>query len=344
MKYDGFLLILMCFFFFTENLQAQKIQMLQQDTTCSIRGLSVVNDEVAWLSGSKGRVAFTVNGGKTWKWQQIKGFEQSDFRDIEAFSAKEAILMSSGTPALILKTTDAGESWKVVYRNDNKAYFLDAMDFADAKTGYVLGDPIDQHFLLLQTNDDGNSWKVMPNLPPAIPGEAAFAASGTCLRIIKERGNPVIVTGGSTARVLAGVKSKSLIKKWLIENLPVMQGQASRGAFSVAHEGNNMVIVGGDYQQNKKTDSTTCYYNAKSKSNHYETAGSIPSGYQSCVAYLDNAKFLSTGTSGSNITTNGGKTWKQIDTVSFNVCQKAKRGTLVLLAGDKGKIAKFIND
>ncbi|RYE17006.1 MAG: oxidoreductase, partial [Sphingobacteriaceae bacterium] len=263
---------------------------------------------------------------------------------IEAFSAKEAIMMSSGTPALILKTTDAGESWKVVYRNDDKAYFLDAMDFAGAKTGYVLGDPIGPNFLLLQTADHGNNWKVMPNLPPAIPGEAAFAASGTCLRIIKKRGNPVIVTGGSTARILLGVKSKELIKKWLVENLPITQGEASKGAFSVANSGNHMIIVGGDYQQNKKTDSTNCNYDAISKSNHYKIAGNIPSGFQSCIEYLDKDKFLSTGTSGTNISADGGETWKQIDAISFNVCRKAKHGKLVLLAGDKGKIAKFIND
>jgi photosystem II stability/assembly factor-like uncharacterized protein len=51
--------------------------------------------------------------------------------------------------------------------------------------------------------------------------------------------------------------------------------------------------------------------------------------------------FLSTGTSGSNITTDGGKNWSKIDDASYNVCRKAKNGNLILLAGDRGKIGVF---
>src|SRR6185312_4161465 len=107
---------------------AQHIEVLQQGKPTSIRGLSVVDDNVAWISGSKGNIAITTNGGKTWNWQQVKGFEKSDFRDIEAFSDKEAIIMSSGTPALILKTIDGGANWQEKYRNADTTYFFDAMD------------------------------------------------------------------------------------------------------------------------------------------------------------------------------------------------------------------------
>src|SRR5476651_585380 len=139
-------------------LKAQKIEILQQGKPTSIRGLSVVDDKIAWISGSKGYIATTTDAGKTWAWQQVKGFEQADFRDIEAFSGKEAIIMSSGTPALILKTTDGGENWQVKYRNADTAYFFDAMDFETPKHGLVLGDPVGGKFVLMETNDGGETW------------------------------------------------------------------------------------------------------------------------------------------------------------------------------------------
>jgi len=217
---------------------AQKIKVIETNKAVSIRGLSVVNNKVAWLSSSNGYTAISNDGGHTWKWQQVAGFEKADFRDIEAFSEKEAIIMSSGTPALILKTTDGGVSWQLKNRNDDKAYFLDAMDFSNKKHGLILGDPIDKKFLLLETNDGGDSWHKLANLPDAEDGEAAFAASGTCLRLGKD-GAIRVVTGGKVARhIIIGAKHE----EWFYTNLPIKHGQASTGAFSVSAGG--LVIVG----------------------------------------------------------------------------------------------------
>src|ERR1700761_636017 len=113
--------------FFAARSMAQHIEILQQGKSTSIRGLSVVDDNVAWISGTKGTIAITKDGGKTWDWQQVKGFEMADFRDIEAFSSKEAIIMSSGTPALILKTTDGGETWQEKCRKGIWAYMFNAV-------------------------------------------------------------------------------------------------------------------------------------------------------------------------------------------------------------------------
>ncbi|WP_158824751.1 WD40/YVTN/BNR-like repeat-containing protein [Mucilaginibacter lacusdianchii] len=323
--------------------QAQSITSIQQGQPCSIRGLSVVDDKVAWVSGSKGHVALSVDGGTTWKWQQVKGFEQSDFRDIEAFSDREAIIMSSGTPALILKTTDGGTSWKVCYRNNDKAYFLDAMDFIfDGKRGYVMGDPINGKFLLLETTDQGTSWKSAANAPEALPGEAAFAASGTCLKIADDS-RIHIVTGGKASRLLSSFIGKPGNGEWLIEQLPIVHGKDSQGAFSIASFDRVFkVAVGGDYQVANRSDSVAC--NAVLMDDGISGAQlsyNQPAGYQSCVALIKEHTFLSTGTSGTNISTNRGQHWKQVDKGSYNVCQKAKHGNLVLLAGDNGKIAFF---
>jgi photosystem II stability/assembly factor-like uncharacterized protein len=314
------------------NLHAQSIVQLDQGQRSSKRGLSVVNDNVAWVSGSAGYIGITHNGGKNWDWKQVKGFEKADFRDIEAFSDKEAIIMGSGTPALVLKTTDGGANWNVKYKNADTTYFFDAMDFADNKHGYILGDPIKNKFLLMETTDGGESWQ-MTDGPDALLNEAAFAASGTCLRV---NGALTIVTGGGASRVLVSPINN---KNWVSTPVPLTNGKQSRGAFSVAYGKNQTIVVGGDYEKNKKTDSVAYILpqaNAVYKQNIPVTG---PAGYQSCVEYISGDTFLSTGTSGTNITTDGGKTWTKIDDASYNVCRKAKHGKLVLLAGDLDKIA-----
>ncbi|GGH03805.1 WD40/YVTN/BNR-like repeat-containing protein [Mucilaginibacter phyllosphaerae] len=318
--------------FFSTGLKAQNIYNLQQGRATSIRGLSVVNNNVAWVSGSKGTIAITTDGGTNWAWQQIKGYEQSEFRDIEAFSDKEAVIISSGSPAYILKTVDGGITWSVKFKKTDVAYFLDATDFIDKKHGFVLGDPIDGKFLLLETIDGGNTWHSAINPPAALKDEGAFAASGTCLRV---NGLITIVTGGSYSRLLISpVKNNS----WVDKPLPLTNGAASRGAFSIAYGRHQTVITGGDYTKDKQTDSVA-YIVPQQKSKFKNNTPVIgPAGFQSCVEYISGDTFLSTGTPGSNITNDGGKTWRKIDGVSYNVCRKAKKGNLVLLAGDGGKI------
>ncbi len=320
-------------------LQAQSIEMVQQEQPCSIRGLSVVDNQTAWLSGSKGHVAITNDGGKTWTWQQVKGFEQSDFRDVEAFSSREAIIMSSGTPALILKTVNSGSTWNVVFRNNDKAWFLDEMTFVSKKHGYILGDPIDGKFVLLETKNRGASWEPVVNSPAAAQDEAAFAASGTGIVRMPYSSNFYFVTGGKVSHVFTLIK-----KKFYSEPIPIKQGLSSQGAFSVAAGGSRLVMVGGDYKIPANRDSVACFYDGKRGKNsnkNIELSKTQPMGFQSCVIYLGENTFLSTGTSGTNLSLDGGKNWRSVDAASYNVCQKAKHRDLVILAGDKGRIALF---
>lgn len=330
-KLFGLVILLLC----VDIVKAQHITLLQQGKPTSIRGLSVVDNNIAWISGSKGYIALTKDGGKIWAWQQVKGYEHSDFRGIYALSAKEAIVMSSGTPAVILKTINGGITWAKKYNNTGTSYFLDALDFADAKHGYILGDPINRKFLLLETIDGGETWNSFKNQPNAIQGEACFAASGTCLRVY---GHSIyIVTGGTNSRMLTYNDKDNKWDEW---PLPITHGKPSQGTFSLAIGRSQGIFVGGDYSNVDKADSVA----AIQSKNYYPTIKPIihgPAGYQSCIEFMAGNTYLSTGTSGTNITTDGGQTWTKIDTNSFNVCRKAKRGTLILLAGDKGEIALF---
>jgi photosystem II stability/assembly factor-like uncharacterized protein len=66
------------------------------ETKAGLRGLSVVSDKVIWASGTNGTFLRTVDGGKTWTIGNVPGAEKLDFRDVEAFDANTAYVLSIG--------------------------------------------------------------------------------------------------------------------------------------------------------------------------------------------------------------------------------------------------------
>src|SRR5712672_2195024 len=134
--------------------QAQILQLLDSGKAVSFRGLSVVNDQVLWVSGSEGTVGLSTNGGISWKWIRVPHYEKSDFRDIEAFSDREAIIMGITEPAVILLTTDGGNSWITKFEDSSKTAFLDAMDFSGDHV-VVVGDPVGDHIFFAESTDGG---------------------------------------------------------------------------------------------------------------------------------------------------------------------------------------------
>src|SRR4051794_11548621 len=102
---------------FHVNSQKPIINILDSGRKTSLRGLSVVDDHIVWVSGSNGTVARSINGGKTFEWLTVQGYEQRDFRDIEAFDANTAVIIAIAEPAFILKTKDGGMTWKKVFED-----------------------------------------------------------------------------------------------------------------------------------------------------------------------------------------------------------------------------------
>ena len=77
------------------------------------------------------------------------------------------------------------------------------MDFFDGgRRGLALSDPVDGKFRIAATDDSGRSWHVLPTdgMPPAVAGEFAFAASGTCLVTSGGR-DAWFASGGGASRV-----------------------------------------------------------------------------------------------------------------------------------------------
>lgn len=317
----------------------------------SFRGLSVVTDKVVWVSGSKGTVGLSKDAGKSWKWMQIPGFEKSDFRDIEAFDKNTAIIMASGTPAVILKTTDGGDNWKVVFRDNRPEMFLDAMDFWDKKRGMLVGDPINGRFVLLETTNGGDSWRMLDSThcPEAHDSEAVFAASGTSLRCWgkNEYG---FVTGGGVSRLVLG---KQLLSAFTFVELSIPQGYSSAGAFSFSSGKDYFKVVGGDYLCDTCILVNGCNVFKSDGLYSKPVTGSV---YTSCIELTHGAiksekgilYSVVTGTSYTEITyevfLKGHGIYPYLTfSIGFNVVRqsKAKKGKAVFLAGSKGRIAKL---
>ncbi len=189
------IIILPIFLLFATKALAQQICLLTTGRPVSLRGLSVVNDRVIWVSGSGGTVGRSIDSGKTWIWNTVNQYKKTDFRDIEAFSEMEAVIMGITEPAVILRTTDGGKSWTKTFEDSSKTCFLDAMDFS-GDNGIVVGDPLKGKIFFTETANRGASWytKIPSGFDTTSAGESFFAASGTNCLIKKEINNSVILS------------------------------------------------------------------------------------------------------------------------------------------------------
>lgn len=325
-----FLLLPLCGF-----TQTYELSTLNAEANSSIRGLSVVSDSVIWLSGSNGFIGRSADGGQHWKWTKPKGYEQLDFRDIEAFDDQHAVVVNAGSPACILQTSDGGKSWTETYKDTDTAAFLDGIDFWDRSQGIAFGDPVNHHFRLLLTADGGATWTDASSAMKveAAEGEAAFAASGTSIRT-RPGGKVWVVSGGSRSNVYA---SEDYGLTWKKYDCPVQHGAPGKGAFSIDFLNDTKgIVVGGDYK-NDKDNSNNILLTADGGKSWRKPSRPV-FGYRSGVIWYDERNCIATGTSGTDVSRDGGMNWYHISDESFNAIAKAKKGKLIILAGNKGQI------
>src|SRR5881227_4342968 len=215
-------------------------------TTNGLIAVWPVNPQVVWACGRAGTFTVTTDGGQTWKAGVVPGAEALQFRDVEAFSAKVAYLLSIGTSGAptdfrIYKTEDGGATWTIQFENQNPNAFYDGFAFWTPHRGIAHSDSVNGVFPDLLTTD-GMTWQnISNNMPPALPGEASFASSGTCVTTQGGR-NAWIATGGSTiARVLA---TRDGGDTWNAYDTPLVSSP-SAGAFTIAFRNPFHGIVGG---------------------------------------------------------------------------------------------------
>jgi photosystem II stability/assembly factor-like uncharacterized protein len=328
---------------FCPDAAAQQWVKQTVDTKASLRGLSVASDKVVWASGTGGTIIKTTDGGTTWKVMTVSGAEKLDFRDIEAFDANTAYILSigNGEVSRIYKTTDGGTTWKLQFQNKNEKAFYDALACWSRTNCIAMSDPVDGKFQLLRTTN-GNSWEGPHGLVAddkgrhaiAVEGEAAFAASGTCLVSVGKH-RLFLVSGGSAARVY---RSWNRGESWSVSGTPMTKGTPGSGIFSVAFRNElHGTIVGGNYEEPDEAKGNLAFTRDGGKTWY---AGEGLSGYRSAVTYIDDRTMIAVGTNGTDISYDRGGTWKKIGNEDLNTVA-AKGKNAVWAVGPNGGVFRL---
>ncbi|WP_140908278.1 WD40/YVTN/BNR-like repeat-containing protein [Cognatiluteimonas lumbrici] len=317
---------------------AAQATLVPQDSGVNVRlrGISAVDANVAWASGREGTVLRTVDGGAHWQALRVPGAEALDFRDVEGFDANTAVVLSIGPGASsrVYRTVDGGATWTLALRNDDARAFFDCMAF-DGDRGWLLGDPVDGHFQVYTSEDAGRTWHPAEPAPGrrALPDEAAYAASGTCIAVTPW-GERMVVTGGGAARVLLGDSGGEL---WFAYDAPMPARVPATGIFSATPVGEDMLLVGGDFEH-EETGSAAL---AQFVSGEGLSLSPLPdpNGYRSGAACLDgrSPQCIAVGPNGVDLLREG--RWQALSATGYDSVDIA--GDVGWASGDQGRIARI---
>lgn len=320
----------------TKNVEEKKkqvqINLVDTPVTASFRGLHAIDENTVWLSGSNGTYMRTLDGGVNWEYGSF--LDSVDFRDIYAFDADRAIMISAGIPAVIYKTEDGGKNWSLKYKNDDSRVFFDAMDFWDDLHGIAFSDSFDGRFFMLTTSDGGNTWNQLLSAPEASEGEGGFAASGTNMIV---SGTSDVWLGTTTGRILySGDRGVS----WESEITPLENSVPVGGIFSVAilNDDGLGLLVGGNFQEPDNSDKNASIL----KDGSWYPVEKAPNGFRSSVSFIpESTMAITTGTSGTDLSYDFGSTWNSIDTVGYHAISFGKSASSGWMSGGHGKVAKI---
>jgi photosystem II stability/assembly factor-like uncharacterized protein len=318
-------------FLLTPALRAQW-EIRDSHVTADLRGIHSLGGGVAWASGSHGTVLRTEDGGATWHLCTIPpDAEKLDFRGIQAFDNKTAIVMSSGKGDLsrLYKTSDGCQTWKLLLTNPDPDGFWDAYQRDQNRhLGMLIGDPVGGRLPVWQIDVEDSSFQIkrFRHTPSAHKDEAAFAASNSALFVADVFFDYWIATGGKGgARVIKRINhdfDDFGFDTFPSTEVPVGHKTESSGIFSLSFRKAPQtsdperrflvgVAVGGDYLKPNDPIRTAAYTPDGGKT--WQPAITPPHGYRSAVAYDPATKtWITVGPNGTDISTDDGRNWRAL--------------------------------
>jgi photosystem II stability/assembly factor-like uncharacterized protein len=309
-------------------------------STARLRGLSVVSSSVVWASGL-GTILRSVDAGETWQDVTPPGTEDLLFRDVEAFNAQEAVILAigPGEASRVYRTSDGGEGWTLTFLNDDPNAFYDCMAFFDKHRGLALSDPVDGRFRIISTGNGGLSWSVVDaDMPPALAGEAAFAASGQCLVTAGGRDAFFGTGAGAEARVFrTGDRGQS----WQVSTTSMLSGPSSGINALAFRDPRHGLAAGGDFFTPSVAPDSLALSDDGGVS--WELVANGPDEYRSGAHWVNGQVAIIVGPTGSDVTQDGGASWRRIDNGSFDTVDCAG-GWVCWASGEQGRAAFLVRD
>jgi photosystem II stability/assembly factor-like uncharacterized protein len=246
-------------------------------------------------------------------------------------------MLSVGTPALLYKTGASG-NMELVYKEEGPDVFYDAMAFWDDRNGIAVGDAQSGCLSILITRDGGANWSKIPcdQLPPALEGEGAFAASNTNIAIVANR----CWIATSKSRILY---TEDFGNSWSVQNPPVESVTESQGIYSIDFsDALTGYAIGGDY-----TSPEVNYMNKARTLDGGITWKSVASGfepgYKSCVQYVPETNDLglvAVGFTGISYSSDGGNSWTKLSEEPFYTLRFLNAHEAY--AAGKGRLARIM--
>lgn len=226
-------------------------------TTQLLIAVSPVNSRVVWAAGAGGTYVVTTDGGAHWRSGVVPGAASLQFRDVQGVSDRVAYLLSIGDNTgdfRIYKTRDGGAHWTMQFQNKTVNAFYDCFAFWTPDRGIAHSDSVNGVFPDLRTSNGTNWHSIARNMPPALPGEASFSSSGTCVTTEGWQ-NAWIVTGGSTvARVLA---TRDGGDTWDAYDTPLVSNPSAGGLSVAFRDPWHGIVGGGDLTSNTSAQAAT---------------------------------------------------------------------------------------
>ena len=307
----------------------------------TIFALDAVSESKAWFAAQRGIWGYTEDAGKTWHIDSIKiDTIYPHFRSISVLNDSTVLLLSIVSPAYLLKTTNKGKTWKLVYKNTDKDIFFDSMKFYDPKNGIAIADPIEGRVPLIQTKEGGETWKeIVPvKMEKAEEGEAFYAASNSIIDV--HANNIWFATGGKRSRIF---HSTDTGKSFTTHNSPLPQGEKMDGIYSIDFFNETIgVIGGGNFYKADSTIASLAITNNGGKS--WKIIKNKKPFFGSCVQFKNANEIFVTGMHGTfKYSIKEKKIIELKDNalaeINFLTLRFTPTKNAIWLAGSRGKIA-----